>query len=257
MAQPPPVRVNPWAALGLTGNPFRRLDGEALVRSLLEAADPDDRSPIRAWLRDDADVVQFIGQAGWGKSTRLVACHTVAVAEDRGGCRFDYIPLGTRHITIPPKGRTELPRLWSLDEVNRLTPRCRRQLARWAAAYGVRLLLGTHDDVVGDMEAAGLRVRTVRLQPADRAAIARFIKRRRELSATAPDTGTRLRVTEAAVRLVCDDAAGNLSRAEYVLYEAAQHAVEQIHRGAHMLMLDMPQIRGALQALAARGATGV
>jgi hypothetical protein len=239
----PPRRISPWPQLGLTSNPFRRLNGLEQVEGLLELDSPGDREPIRRWLSDDADVVQFVGQEGWGKSTRLRACHYVAAEEMNKTSRFDYVDPEVHRISVP---RTTEPLLWFIDEAQRLNSRSRRRIGRWAAEGNGRLFLGTHVDIAAHLKPMGLKVRTIRLSPADEPTVRRFVDRRLALLAHR-GSECRLSVTDDAVARLSQHIHGDLSRAERILYEACQRATENCAAGR--VTIDAALVESAIQAV--------
>jgi len=144
----------PFSRWNLRYNPF----GELLPSERASVA-VFDSQPFADWLRDGQTAVQFIGQCGRGKTTRLLALQ--------------------RHLEIPSSAMIYLPPLsWAIphwwykteqlvgapiiiDEAQRMPPPVRRSIFR----RRVPLVLGTHRDLSGPLRRAGYRVLTYAVGP--------------------------------------------------------------------------------------------
>src|SRR5712692_10403753 len=124
----------PFHALGFRSNPFRALTDEewaaivVLPEAILQAA-------------ASGGHLQVLGEMGRGKTSTLLG-----LAEHfRHGGRFveyEYLPIGQDMFKSPLAGL----QVFLLDEVQRLRPDERRRLLA-AARGGLRLILGSHDDL--------------------------------------------------------------------------------------------------------------
>jgi hypothetical protein len=133
--------VSPFARLNLYRNPFGELTSDE--RAELAVVD------ARRWtqlLDDPKTAVQFVGSAGHGKTT-----HLLAIAGSLPGAAYIYLP------PAGPQPRIPRRRPLLIDEAQRLTPWQRRRVF----ARGGPLALGTHEDLSGALRRAGLEVVTV------------------------------------------------------------------------------------------------
>lgn len=113
-----------FSHLNLRHNPFGELDKQQ--RGAVAVVDCPDIEPGQVW--------QYIGDAGRGKSTHLLALlHHFPTAQ------FEYIPRGQHHFVTDPTRCDFL----LLDEAQRLSWPQRRRLF----AHFPRLVLGTHRDL--------------------------------------------------------------------------------------------------------------
>jgi len=132
-----------YAHLNLRRNPFG--EPERCERGALAVVDESEHAGWVRRLRRPGFALQFIGDAGRGKSTHLLSLH--------------------RHFPDSPfvyVGEGERPRLppgtpFFLDEAQRVG---RRRLARLFRRAG-SLVIGSHDDHAQDLAEAGLDVVTV------------------------------------------------------------------------------------------------
>lgn len=155
----------PFHALNLRSNPFRALTDDewadiVVLPPALAAADLTGRH------------LQVLGELGRGKTSALLG---LAARHRLAGRRvaYEYLPEGQRRFHTP---LTSL-QVFALDEAQRLTPRERARLWR-AAQSGLRLLLGSHEDLSPAFAAHHLSFDTVTLDPPDAAHLARLLIRR-------------------------------------------------------------------------------
>lgn len=139
----------PFSRWNLRYNPF----GELLPAERAQVAIFDAMAVV-AELREPATAIQFIGQCGRGKTTRLLALQ--------------------HHLALPPQSTIYLPP-WSwglpawwaktlringetliIDEAQRMPPHVRRAIFRRRCG----LVLGTHRDFAKQLRSAGYRVLT-------------------------------------------------------------------------------------------------
>ena len=113
-----------FARLNLRWNPF----GEPLWEERLRLAVATSRAP-----RTDR-IVQFLGDAGHGKTTRLLATQ-----RDHPHARYHYIPDGSDRLPFP----LEAGRAYLIDEAQRLRQRTLRRLL--SGRYAV--VVGSHADL--------------------------------------------------------------------------------------------------------------
>ncbi|HCF94347.1 MAG TPA: hypothetical protein DEW46_04745 [Verrucomicrobia bacterium] len=238
---PPPRRI--WQELGLSGNPFRRLFDEELLATLLDAEPETPLRTAEGWIALANPVLQFIGQEGYGKSTRLEACHCLLRRQANCSTHFTYVPLGTMSVS-PPIMPT--PAVWLLDEAQRLNRWHRRKLVDWAQTPGCRLLIGTHEDLSAGFARRGVGCHSEELKEPGLAELQRFVRRRLTFSrrehsgdAAIPE----ITVAEDALSLVAQAMHGNLGRAEFILYEAFQHAAINAVQMGHDIRIGMEAVR--------------
>jgi hypothetical protein len=132
---------SPYARFNLFRNPFGELTREE--RAELAIVDTE------RWLAEfevSGTVLQFIGPAGHGKTT-----HLLAIQRMLPDAPYIYLPEDEPLPSIPRH------RPLVIDEVQRLPRRQRQQVFD----AGGKLVLGTHDDLTAELETAQLRVVTV------------------------------------------------------------------------------------------------
>jgi hypothetical protein len=139
----------PFSRWNLRYNPFGELlPGERARLAIFDA------TPVAAEIREAGTAIQFIGQCGRGKTTRLLALQ--------------------HHLALPPQSAIYLPP-WSwalpawwaktlriegstlmIDEAQRMPPHVRREIFQRRCG----LVLGTHRDFSKQLRRAGYRVLT-------------------------------------------------------------------------------------------------
>ena len=187
-----------FSHLNLRRNPFGALD--RMTRAELAV--------VPAIEVGENEVVQFMGQAGRGKTTHLLALHL-----RWPGSVYEYIPEGSdRYHTrsLPAVG-------FLLDEAQRLPPRrLRRMFAR-----ARRLVLATHEDV---SRYSRRPVRTIEIAGLSAAKLNAIAEARIESARRAPGPIPRLSADacERLVQLHGDD----LRAIEYHLYGVFQELPE-------------------------------
>jgi len=198
--------------IGFECNPFRALTREEWIAA---AVIPES---VRRLVQAGGHV-QILGETGAGKTTALLAL------EDefrRGGrsCAYE---------NIPPKANrfhTKLIGLdvFLLDEAQRLSGGFlffgneRGRLIR-AAKKGVRLILGSHEDLTEIFRAATLILRTVRLEPPGAERLSEILERRLSLFACQAD---RAGFSEESVEWLRGKFSGDLRTMEFFLYDYFQ-----------------------------------
>jgi chromosomal replication initiation ATPase DnaA len=204
--------VRSFEEIGFSCNPFRAITREEWIRA---AVIPE---PLRLAVREGGHL-QIVGETGSGKTTSLLA-----LAEEfrHAGlsCVYEYLPPGRSRF------RTRMRRveIFLLDEAQRLSKGFlfigneRGRLLRTAES-GVRLILGSHEDLTDLFRAQGLHLRTVRLHPPGAPELMEILERRLELFARAEN---RTRCSEEAVVWLLKKFGGDLRTMEYFLYDFFQ-----------------------------------
>ncbi len=196
--------------LNLRWNPFGQPEPEDIPRLAVV-----DVEPLVPRLKLPGFAVQYLGEAGRGKSTHLAALH--AYFPDMPYLRF---PENTKIPPIP-----EAPVLF-LDETQRLPAHLRQRLFTRRASFA----LGTHQDHAEELERAGVQTVTIRLQGLAPERLAQIVARRIEWARRGP--GLVPRVPAAVlVRLIeqyGDDLASILDRL-YVEFQELEEQKEGRH----------------------------
>lgn len=215
---PPPLVEQPFQRLGLVENPFRVM-GEAEVLDRL--MDPDILGDAETRLRSGARVVQVVGQAGWGKTTRLTALKQVGGQRLRERWVSEYVRPESTRLEIPP------PPLdcWSIDEAQRIRPPRLRRIIKRARRGDFRLVVGTHVSIEHECRKVGAECSTIRLAPPTIRTIDYFARVR--IAAALQTDLAAPRPAPAALGLLDRQTAGNLHLVEEILYEVFQEYVEQ------------------------------
>lgn len=156
----------PHAALGYRCNPFRTLTDEEWEAIFVPPPG------LEALLEQDGAHLQILGEAGRGKSTAL---RGLAVRFRDAGLRpaYEYLPDGLRTFRADAQ---ELD-VFLLDEVQRLTFWQRRRLLA-VAMRGVRLILGSHEDLTPLFKRRRLALRTLSLDEGAREHAREVVRRR-------------------------------------------------------------------------------
>jgi len=136
----------PYSHLNLRWNPFGHTPPEVLARLTVAELDP-----LVDFLRSGRRALQFIGEAGRGKST-----HLHALTARLPGARYCYVEL---------EGHADLRDAQTLvvDEMQRASRALRRQVL----ASKRPLVLGTHADLTPALVRSGYEVRTVQVRGLD------------------------------------------------------------------------------------------
>ena len=198
----------PFHALGFRSNPFRALTDEewAAIVVLPEAV-------LRAVA--GGGHLQVLGEMGCGKTSTLLGLAQHFRHEGRVAA-YEYLPIGQDTFKLALAGLE----LFLLDEVQRLRPRERRRLLI-AAHGGLRLILGSHEDLTPLFAGAGLSLSTVRLEAAGPAHLETVLARRLDYFAL-PDRQPRVTLDPSAARYLEATFGNNLRAMERFLYEVFQ-----------------------------------
>jgi hypothetical protein len=187
--------------LNLRRNPFGELTREERVRAAVV-----DCAPLCEWLDADRRAVQFIGDCGRGKTTRLLA-----IAECCPHAAYVYLPPVGLRPDIPP-GRPLL-----IDEAQRLPWRWRRRVWR----RGGPLVLGTHVDLARSLRRFGYEVRTVDVAAELNPRLLRNVLNRR-IELARLDERTTPRATDADARALISRFGNDVRTMERYLYDRIQ-----------------------------------
>ena len=190
----------PFAHLNLRRNPFGEID--LSLWADLAVVDVDRFLPR---LSQPGYAVQFMGKAGRGKTTHLMAIlrHFPEAA---------YIHVGEGERPRIPHGRPLL-----IDEIQRVPPRRRRRVYRRPAALAV----GTHEDLGRELVAAGFAVDTVEVGGRlDARRLVDIFHRRIEAARRGP--GRLPRVTRATAEALIDRFGDDLRTIQWHVYDLFQ-----------------------------------
>ena len=199
----------PFRQLGLRCNPFRRLTDE---ESAAVAVIP---GKLLDALESGAHI-QVLGAAGHGKTTCLLGI-AARLAEEGEGAAYEYLAAQQNRY------RTRLEGLdgFLLDEAQRLTRRERaRLLAERNLSRGLRIVVGTHEDLTALFAARRLPLLTVSLDSVTAAHVAAVVDRRIEFFSLDDRPATTF--STEAVRHLCDTFDYNLRLIDGFLYEFFQ-----------------------------------
>jgi hypothetical protein len=198
----------PFHALGFRANPFRALTDEewAAIVVLPEAILTAARS---------ASHIQVLGEMGRGKTSTLLG---LARQFRRAGQRatYEYLAIGQDRFRTPLPG----PEVFLLDEAQRLRTSERRRLVG-AASGGLRLILGSHEDLTALFAGAGLPLSTVRLEAFGPGHLAAVLEQRLA-AASLPGTAPVVTFDPGALDYLHATFGSNLRAAEHFLYEVFQ-----------------------------------
>ncbi|MBW3563145.1 MAG: hypothetical protein KY459_00285 [Acidobacteria bacterium] len=164
--------VSPWSRLNLRRNPF----GEPPLDVVGDLIVLSNEAELLDWLAKPRAVLQFLGEAGRGKTARLRLLQRrfrgapyVYLAED------EPLPSLPRLEARPGGGPALL-----LDEAQRLPRRRRRRLFREARRTGATLVLASHEDLTDELRAKGLVSRTITVSGLDEDLLLEIVSRRLE-----------------------------------------------------------------------------
>lgn len=200
----------PFSQWNLRYNPFGELT--AAERAHVAVFDPD---PFLEMLKHDRAAVQFIGDCGRGKTTRLLSIrHRFGSA-----AAFIYLPALA---TVTPRWWQQLWRLHGelliIDEAQRIPWPLRTRIFR----RGLPLALGTHRDLRRPLERAGYRVITVPVGPGNNAEhVRQFANARLAAARLAPGAVPQLSAAEA--QQLSSRFGDDLRAIEQFLYHQVQH----------------------------------
>ena len=175
-----------------------------------------------AHLRDDAVVIEVVGQSGWGKTTYLAALRHVG--EER--LREKWVA----HYCRPEDNGVRAPQepldCWCIDEAQRVRPARMRGILRKRAARGdFRLVVATHTSIEPICRSVGAECSTIRLPRPTIRTIERFTRTR--ILAALRSGLDAPRLAPAALDLLDRQTAGNLHQVEEILYEVFQDYMER------------------------------
>lgn len=150
----PPLRSNPYLRIKLNANPFQIIDDPELLKRIV---DPTLRKLAEELAADSIDVIEILGERGWGKSTLLQLIRAEVALSNSPLWAWSYIP--------PERSRVELPKLpfegWIIDEAQRLNRASRRDVMQHV--LNKRLILGTHESYAPEAKTHNRPIRTVQL----------------------------------------------------------------------------------------------
>lgn len=169
---------SPWARLNLRHNPFGEPEPDEIPQ-LVVAPEVEE---LVARLRRARSAVQVLGASGRGKTARLRA-----IGRSFPDRPYVYLPQDGPLPGLPSfeDARPGEPALL-LDEAQRLPRRKRRRLWRRIAARGASLAVAAHEDLAGELRAAGLSPRTVVVAGLDPERLAAIVDRRLEWARLEP-----------------------------------------------------------------------
>jgi len=190
----------PFAHLNLRRNPF----GELELRAWAELAVVEVDHLVRR-LREPGYAVQFMGEKGRGKTTHMLAL-------------VRHFP-DARYVHVGENERPRIPHSQPLfiDEIQRVPRRRRRRLFH----RPVSLVIATHEDLRGELGAAGFEVETIRVAGGlDARRLVDILNRRIEAARRGP--GPLPRGTEATARVMIDRFGDDLRAIQGAMYDRFQ-----------------------------------
>lgn len=174
-----PPRWQPWAWCNLGRNPFGELTRDERVQVAVV-----DIESIVDGVRSPKTAVQLIGDAGRGKTTRLLVLH-----QHLADSSYVYLPQDQPCPSIP-HGNPLL-----IDEAQRLPRRVRRCILE----SGAPLVLATHRDLTRPLRRAGYHLQTVQIgNSGDASLVCQLANRRIESCRLADGPIPRLSSADAA-----------------------------------------------------------
>ncbi len=208
-SHPPPSSANPvvwqpWSQLNLSRNPFGELTGQE--RAELAIIDPSQFADMK-FARKMA--VEFIGDCGRGKSTRLRWLQSRLPS-----AIYVYLP-EDEPIPAIPLGDPLL-----IDEAQRLT----RAVKNRVFASGIPLVLGTHRSLRRSLRRHGYAVQSVRIGDRNTPELAREVLNRR-IEASRLKTGPIPVISQADARKLSRRFGSDIRSMEHFLYERLQNQV--------------------------------
>lgn len=195
----------PFIHLNLRRNPFG--EPHHSDRADLAVVKPEQLTRWRERLQQGRFAIQFLGDAGHGKSTHLAALHAV----------FPKAPF----TYVPEEGRPDIPSVlaglpYFVDELQRLPKRPRSRIFSNAHA----IVAGSHTDLTAELERSGLAVETVRLTGQSPEALRQILQARIEWARRSP--GPVPTIPETTIRTLLQTCVGDVRAMEALLYERFQ-----------------------------------
>ena len=198
----------PFLALGFRGNPFRRLTDDELAAVAVLPGE------LLRLARRTSDHVQVLGAKGRGKSTCL---HALAAKFGQDGLRaiYEYLPAEKDSFGTSLDGLD----VFLLDEAQRLKAHERIRLLAAASnrSHGLRLVVGSHDDMTPLFSRRRRPLATVRIDSITPPYLQAVLSRR--LALLALEDPPAITFSADAVRYLCDAFGSDLRRVERFLYE--------------------------------------
>lgn len=191
----------------LRRNPFGEASPEEMAR--LGVVDVE---PYVERLRRPGFALQYLGEAGRGKSTHLLVLHQY----------FPHAP----YLRFPEKTRIpSIPQapLLFLDETQRLPARLRRRIFSWEASFAI----ATHEDHSRELSRAGKECVSIRLEGLSAGKLAEILARRMEWARRGP--GPLPGFTSERIERLIADFGDDLAAIQSHLYEEFQ-AMEEVGR---------------------------
>jgi len=193
-----------FSATNLARNPFGEPSPEE--RAGLAVLDVDGYLEL---VREPGRVLQFLGEAGRGKSTHLRAIHA-----RKAGAPFVYFAEGQRFVRVP-----RAPLVF-IDEAQRMHPWLMRAVFMPARSF----VIASHEDLSVRLEHAGFHVRTVEVSTTDLARVGAILARRVEWARRG--AGPVPTFSEAALRALQDRFGDDLRAMEDHLYDVFQRLAD-------------------------------
>lgn len=205
----PPLRVNPYRRIGLSGNPFQVINDPSLLR---QAVSPEMVALADELAVNEMGVIEVLGERGWGKSTLLTLIRSRAESLSQRRWAADYVELNQTRI-----GRPKQPFAgWTIDEAQRLSGSAQRGLLLETKQAGSRLAIGTHTSLAPLAGEVDVPLRSVQLSAPSVSDLQTMLTQR--VAAFAIDPMTTQLSAEAA-ELAYQHATGNRRMFEELLYE--------------------------------------
>ncbi|MGI9471560.1 MAG: hypothetical protein ACR2NZ_08520 [Rubripirellula sp.] len=194
----------PWARVNLCRNPF----GELTAKERAETAVVD-VDWFMSMLQRQSTAVQFIGDCGRGKTTRMLAIHSQIPDSS-----YVYLPENQPCPAIP-EGNPVM-----IDEAQRLPRFVRRRVF----ATGLPLVLATHNDLTRSLRRHGYQVHTQHIGEGNVPELVwQLVNRRIEASRLAPGPIPNATVEDA--RVLVQRFGTNVRSIEHYLYDRFQSQV--------------------------------
>ena len=198
----------PFHALGFRSNPFRALTDEEWADVVVL---PEEIMVAAA----GAGHLQILGEMGRGKTSTLLGLAQQLRRAGRSAA-YEYLAIGQDTFNSPVAGL----RVFLLDEAQRLRTSERRRLLA-AARAGLRLILGSHEDLTPIFGSAGLTLSTLRLEAFGPEYLAAGLARRLPAAAL-PGAAPLVTMDPTALNYLAATFGSNLRGTERFLYEVFQ-----------------------------------
>lgn len=230
-----PRPTSPYHFLGLWRNPFGELSREERVQvAVLD---------LQTWLdflsTGPRTVLQFVGDCGYGKTTRLLALQHALRQHHQREVPYIYFPelespwkrvswSGHQRSPSPPWPKLPDARPLIVDELQRCRKRQMRQLLRLPGP----LVLGTHVDRARKFEQHGFEVCSVNVESASTVSLIRTALNRRIEASRVPQTihARSFRcptLSEKSVTLLARQYKANFRAIENHLYHEIQDCIRE------------------------------